>query len=330
MILVVTTEKGGLDRYSQELSKRLPVRTIRTRRYLGFKGNLGLLRTLRSVKEPLHLPNQHFGRFSFFLRVPFIITVHDLARFIFREEGGNFKERMGLLFDRMGIKRASFIIAVSENTKRDMVRLWGIPEERIEVIYNGIDRDVFKPCGKDSSPYILYVGSERPRKNLPRLLEAFREVKRFYPELKLVKVGREGRSPRFREMTVRKIRELGLEGDVIFTGDVDDGRLAKLYSEALLLVYPSLYEGFGLPPLEAMACGCPVCASNSSSIPEVVGDAGILFDPYSVEDMTRAILKVLSDNSLRRSLIERGFERASLFTWERTAEKTLELYGRIS
>ena len=329
MTLIVTTEKGGLDRYSQELSKRLPVKTLSTRRYLSLRENLKLLKTLRGIEGPIHFPNQHFGRFSLFVKNPFIITVHDLARFIFPEEAGNMKERLGLFLDRMGIRRASFIISISENTKRDIVRFWKIPEDKIEVIYNGIDRDKFKPRKVEPSPHIIYVGSERPRKNLVRLIEAFGEVKRVYPELKLVKVGGWGRSRVFREMTMKKIKELSLEDDVIFTGDVDDEKLSELYSSSLLLVYPSLYEGFGLPPLEAMACGCPVCASNTSSIPEVVGDAGVLFDPYSVEDMKNAIVKVLSDETFRRSLIEKGFERVSMFSWERTCEMTLNLYRRL-
>ncbi len=330
--LVVTQEKGGLDRYSQELAYRLPVETLESRRYLKLRESLALLRSLQAVKGLLHLPNQHFGRFAFFLKTPFIITVHDVARFRFRLAKEALSERLGLWLDRKGIGGAKLIIAVSKFTKRDLVELLRVPPEKVAVIYNGIDHGIFYPRDRKplKSPYLIYAGSERPRKNLGRLLEAFALVKKEFPDLKLVKVGQAGRDPRFRQSTLAKVEKLGLEKDVIFVGHLKDNKLAEYYSGALGLVYPSLYEGFGFPPLEAMACGCPVAASRTSSIPEVVGDAGLLFDPRNVEEMALMIKKLVSDEELRKRLISAGFEQSGKFSWEKAAEKTWRLYRHLA
>jgi len=329
--LLVTTEEGGLDRYSQELAKRLPVRRKETRRYLNFSDRFNLIRLLSSLNALVHLPNQHFGRFAFFLKAPFLITVHDIARFKFHFVREGLAEKLGLWLDRKGIKKADLVIAVSEYTKRDIVEFLGVPPEKIEVIYNGIDLEVFKPR-KDipfDFPYIMCVGSERPRKNLGRLLKAFTLIKKYFPGLKLVKVGTEGRSSDFRTRTLNQIAELGLEEDVIFVGHVEDKELSRYYSGALLLAYPSLYEGFGFPPLEAMACGCPVVASNTTSIPEIVGDAGVLFDPYEVDEIAEALRKVIEDEKLRKRIIEKGLNRVKRFSWDKTADQTYNLYQKV-
>lgn len=291
-----------------------------------------MLKALRTVKGLLHLPNQHFGRFALFLKTPFVITVHDVARFRFRLAEETPSERIGLWLDKKGIKGASLIIAVSQFTKRDLIELLKVPPDKVAVVYNGINHRVFYPREKKplGSPYLIYAGSERPRKNLGRLLEAFAKLKREFPELKLVKVGEGGRDPRFRQATLAKVKELGLEGEVNFVGHLRDDELAEYYSGALCMVYPSLYEGFGFPPLEAMACGCPVAVSRATSIPEVVGDAGLLFDPCNVEEMAEAIKRIITDEELRKKLIERGLERSKKFTWQRTAEKTWQLYRRLA
>ena len=310
----------------------LPVKQLATRRYLKLRENWSLLQALRAVRGLIHLPNQHFGRFAPFLKSPFVITVHDVARFRFRLAKETLSERVGLWLDKRGIKEASLIIAVSQFTKRDLIELLKVPPDKVAVVYNGINHRVFYPREKKplNSPYLIYAGSERPRKNLGRLLEAFAKLKREFPELKLVKVGEAGRDPRFRQSTLAKVRELGLEGEVLFVGHLRDDRLAEYYSGALCMVYPSLYEGFGFPPLEAMACGCPVAASRTTSIPEVVGDAGLLFDPRNVEEMTDAIRRIISDEELRKKLVEQGLERSKKFTWQRAAERTWQLYRRLA
>jgi glycosyltransferase involved in cell wall biosynthesis len=181
-------------------------------------------------------------------------------------------------------------------------------------------------------PYILYVGSERKRKNLERLLEAFALLKKSpdFNDLKLVKVGSPGRSETFRQMTLRKVKELGLDGEVLFVDShIADDQLSAYYSSARVLVYPSLYEGFGLPVIEAMACGCPVITSNVSSLPEIAGDAAFLVNPYDVRDICGAIARLLTDDRLRSEFVAKGKVRARIFSWEKTARKTMNLYRRV-
>jgi glycosyltransferase involved in cell wall biosynthesis len=175
---------------------------------------------------------------------------------------------------------------------------------------------------------ILYVGSEQPRKNLPVLLRAVSLVKESLQDILFVKVGR----PQWkgaREGLVVNLKNLGLERDVVFLDYVHEDELPLLYNRADVFVFPSLYEGFGLPPLEAMACGCPVVAAGTSSLPEVLGDAGVLVSPDDEEEMAGAILQILTDEALRAELSERGLARASGFTWAATARRTIETYLRI-
>jgi len=148
--------------------------------------------------------------------------------------------------------------------------------------------------------------------------------------LKLVKVGEAGRHIGYRRDTVKKLDNLGIRQDVIFVDHISESELSRYYHSAELLAYPSLYEGFGLPPLEAMCCGCPVVTTNSSSLPEVVGDAGILVDPYDVGGWVQAMKNVLTDDHLRIEMIRKGLERSKRFSWEKTARETLQVYGKVA
>jgi len=332
VVLIVTSEKSGIDRYSQEIAKRIDVSQIETRRYLSLKEGYQLARLIGRQSGIVHLPNQDFARYALFLNSPFIVTVHDLIRSCFSLSKERLSERLWLTLDKHYIKRASHIIAVSQHTKHDLMEYLKIPENRVSVIYNGIDHSIFKPYKVKilDSPYILYVGSERPRKNLRRLFEAFAKLKGEFPELKLVKAGAVGRSEGYRRNVMRKLASLGITQDVIFVDLVSELDLAHYYSSASLLVYPSLYEGFGLPPLEAMACGCPVVTSNTSSLPEVVGKAGIMVDPYDTDGLAQAMRQVLTDDKLRDDMVGRGLEQAKRFSWEETAEQTLEVYNKVA
>lgn len=332
MLLIVTSEQYGVDRYSQEIAKRLDVSQITTRRYLSLTQAYRLARLIHSQPDIVHLPNQHFARYALWLNRPFIVTVHDVARLWFSFDRETLRGRLLLKLDRRCIKRASHIIAASHCTKHDLVHYLNIPESRISVIYNGVDHNIFKPRPvSQRRPYILYVGSERRRKNLGRLLQAFARLKTEFPDLKLIKVGDPGRSPEFRNETMATIARLGLRvpQDVIFAGYVSQSALADYYSLAALLAYPSLYEGFGLPPLESMACGCPVVASRMSSLPEVVGDAGILVNPYDTSSLAEGMRRVLTDSELRRDLVIKGLKRARRFSWEETAELTRQVYNKV-
>ena len=337
IVLVVTTEQFGVDRYSQELARRLDVEELTVRRYLSLPEAYKLARLIAKQRSIVHLPNQHFARYTLFLNQPFIVTVHDLARLCIGFDPETISERILLKFDKRHIKKAAHIIAVSHHTKSDLIEQLKIPGDKITVIYNGVDQDVFKPrhtmphfLGQVETQYVLYVGSERPRKNLGRLFEAFALLKRDFPGLKLVKVGVPGRSERFRSKTMKELKRLGLIGEVIFPGYASDLDLARYYSAAALLAFPSLYEGFGLPPLEAMACGCPVVTSNTSSLPEVVGDAGVMVDPYDTAALARAIKQVLTDSELRNNLVAKGRERARRFSWQKTAQLTGRVYEKIA
>ena len=332
-IFIRTTENSGLDRYSQELAKLLPVKVISTGRYeLESDGHV-LVSTLKTLNEPVHFTNQHFGRISLATGLPFIVTVHDLERICFPFSRDESSENDNLRKDALAIKKSKLVIAVSENTKMDLVKYLGIPEEMIFVVHNGVDHEIFKPGTFTTSqfPYILYVGSERPRKNLLRLLEAFSIVKKsgVIADLKLIKIGSPGRHSSYRQDTLNKIKELGLDGEVIFIPHVPDELLVKYYSSAKALVYPSLYEGFGLPVIEAMASGCPVIASNNSSLPEVAGNAALLVDPLDVNDISSSITHLLTGPILGRTLVEKGLKRSLDFSWSDTAKKTLDLYHRI-
>ena len=331
-MLIVTTEASGVDKYSQEMAVRLGVKEVSTRRYLSFPDACRLSWVIRNEPDIVHLPNQNFARFALLRRNPYIVTVHDLIRFFFGFDHETLTERLWLRLDTWGIRRASHLIVPSHHTKGDLISYLKIPEDRISVIYNGLDHNVFKPVSAQTGyePYILYVGSERPRKNLGRLLEAFALLKKEFPELKLVKVGSRGRSERYRRNTLSRAISLGIAEDVVFVDHVSDEELAGYYSAAALLVYPSLYEGFGLPPLEAMACGCPVVASNTSSLPEVIGDAGIMVDPCDVPALAQAMRRVLSDSRLRGELVEKGLKRAQRFSWDRAAEQTWEVYRKVA
>lgn len=332
VVLIVTSEKSGVDRYSQEIAERLEVKKIESRRYLSLVEAYRLSRLLRRQDGIVHLTNQHFARYAFFLKAPYIVTVHDLVRCCFSFDRETVTERILLKLDTRYIKRASHIIAVSQHTKNDLIKHLKVPDNKISVVYNGVDHSVFKPYDIKllDKPYILCVGSERPRKNLDRLFEAFTRLKTEFSELKLVKWGHSGRHKKFRRDTVRKLDSLGIGRDVIFVDGTSRLDLAHYYSAAALLAYPSLYEGFGLPPLEAMACGCPVVTSNSSSLPEVMGGAGIMVNPYDADSLFRAMRRVLADNELRDDIIRRGLKQSRRFSWEKTAEETLEVYNKVA
>jgi glycosyltransferase involved in cell wall biosynthesis len=229
-------------------------------------------------------------------------------------------------------QRVQRIIAVSEFTRQRIIELLGVPAQKVVVIHNGVDAH-FSPrkpeeilaarraIGIESSPYLLCVGSLEPRKNLARLMEAWRAAQSMVPENVVLVVAGGGANPRvFGSALIQAIPPR-----VHFAGYVADEQLPALYSGALAVVYPSLYEGFGLPPLEAMACGVPVVTSMNTSLPEVVGEAAVLVDPESFESIKDGILRVVGSQELRDDLRQKGRARAAGFTWEHTARQTLEL-----
>jgi glycosyltransferase involved in cell wall biosynthesis len=266
-----------------------------------------------------------------------VLTIHDLIFLLFPEYHLPLNKWFLNRFVPIFVRRADAIIAISKCTKGDLIRYYSVPSEKIKVIYEGVDAR-FQPVTEPDAlarvraiyglpeRFILYVGTIEPRKNLSTLLEAYRLLREEGLEHRLIIVGRKGWL--YRDF-FQRLRRLGLEGEVIFPGFVSDEDLPALYSAADLFVFPSLYEGFGLPPLEAMACGTPVIASNSSSLPEVIGDAGIMVDPLDVGGLLRAIELVLRDERMRRGMRARGLKQAAKFSWERAAAMTMEVYQSV-
>lgn len=260
--------------------------------------------------------------------VPHVVTVHDLTPLSVPGDSPgsvklNYKYRLGKI-----LERTASIIAVSAWTRDDICRFYKIRPEKVHVIPLGYDRELFKPFnnlgplvsyGLQGIPYILAVGSEKPRKNLLRLVKSFGIMKNTSHHLVLA--GLHGTDAK--NLVFEHAAALGVKDRIKFIDYVKDEDLPILYSGATMFCYPSLYEGFGLPVLEAMACGTPVITSNTTSIPEVAGDAAVIVDPQNSEDIASAMDTVIDAPDLRASLQKAGLERVKLFSWEQTALKTL-------
>jgi glycosyltransferase involved in cell wall biosynthesis len=320
----------GVQRYTLELLRRFgdKVQAVTPKKDLfGIQGHLW---------EQLVLPYHSRGKLLFSpagsgpLSVARqVVTIHDVA-FIDHPEGFNpkFRAFYRFLVPRLAL-RVRAVITVSAFSRERLIEWAKILPSHVHAIHLGVDQR-FSPQQIDSierlrnalkipSPYyILSLGAIVPRKNLPRLLAAWERIQRELPqEVWLVVAGEKGKSIIFNDVKIQK-----LPPRVHLTGRVADEFLPTLYSGALAFVYPSLYEGFGLPLLEAMACGTPVLTSNVTAMPEVVGDAGLLVDPYDVEAIAHGIRRLVEDSALREELRKKGLERAKQFTWERTAELT--------
>jgi glycosyltransferase involved in cell wall biosynthesis len=223
----------------------------------------------------------------------------------------------------------SAIVAGSENTKQDIIKYYGIDPSRISVIYPGVDDFQFHFVPREcphQSPYILYVGNQYSYKNLVRLIEAFSRLTKHNQTHHLFLVGK--KDLLYYPVLESMVREFGLEPSVKFIDYLPNKELPLMYAQADLFVFPSLYEGFGLPAIEAMACGCPVVASDCASLPEVCGDAALYFSPTDVSDMARAISTVLEVPELRAQMIARGYKRVQEFKWEKTAKRYLALLSK--
>ncbi len=271
-------------------------------------------------------------------RAPNVITVHDLAFLLYPRFLTPDAARYYGQIDHAS-RSAAHIIAVSQSTKRDVTRLLGVPEDKVSVIYeaaNGSSQPMDKQQAQRrvhekfgiADEFILFVSTIEPRKNLPTLLAAYSKlIDQYKSAARLVIAGHKGWLTDEVDQAVEKYK---LADKVCFLGSVPNQDLAYLYNAARVLALPSFYEGFGLPPLEAMASGTPVIVSNVSSLPEVVGDAGLLVDPNDVDGWTVALHRVLSDNALRDELAAKGLKRAAHFSWERAARETLNVYNKVA
>ncbi len=268
-------------------------------------------------------------------KIKTVVTVHDIMLGLFPQWANRSCE-----IERSACRRADHLIAISENTRKDLVKTYGIPEEKITVIHYGMDHAVFFPIrDKDRldevrsryrlpKRFLLSTGPFEPRRNTEGLLEVFGSLCKE-EDLKDLHLVVPGRHNFYFDTVRRKISELRLDERVLLPGHIPHADLAAMYSLCDAFVYPSLYEGFGLTPLEALACGTPVVTSRVASIPEVVGDAAVLVDPKDSGDIKAAVLRVLRDNALRLELRARGPLRAKNFEWKTAAERTRALYRQI-
>lgn len=276
---------------------------------------------------------------------PVVVTVHDIVPYLTRRDPGmrvyrsRWEEWLDVLATR-ALRRADALIVDSAWTRETVTRVLIYPPERIRVVPLGVDPALFRPCTippdfdaryglNNRYRYVLYVGSENPRKNLPFLLRAFARLRQDMPNVRLVWVGAVQYLPQAHVLE-REIRELGLADAVLHFPAVPDEDLVLFYNRADLFVFPSLYEGFGLPVLEAMACGTPVVCSDAASLPEVADDAALRVSPSDEEGWAEAMHRALTDIHLREELRARGLERVRLFNWERTAEETLQVYREMT
>lgn len=283
----------------------------------------------------LHCPK---SAIPFLSPCPVVVTLHDLIP-LKHPETEKFSAR---LYWRLQIpiaaRRATYIITDSEHARQEILADFACPPEKVRPIMLGFDPRMLAPRKSEETDavlrkyglppeYLLYVGTIQPRKNLDTLIEGFARLKRGDDSgRKLVIVGRKGW---LYERLFARIKELALDTEIIFTGFVPDEDLPYIYDKATVFVYLSLFEGFGLPPLEAMACGVPVITSNTTSLPEVVGTAGITIDPTDVDGLTTALERVLDDSALAAGMREAGRARAQLFSWEAAARETLAIYTRV-
>jgi glycosyltransferase involved in cell wall biosynthesis len=272
-----------------------------------------------------------------FCPCPVVVSIHDLS-FEHLPQAFNRRSRTQLrLTVRHSARRAARILSLSEHTRRDIMETYGIERERIEAIPLAAPKH-FAPVEDNrelqrvrhtygiDGDYILSVGSIQPRKNLARLIKAYASLRGHYSADKLPKLVLAGKCAWLYDETLRALEESGIKNLIVLTGYVPESDLPALYTGALCFVYPSYFEGFGLPPLEAMKCGAPVVVGNRTSLPEVVGDAALTVDPFDIDAIAKAIKLLMDDSQLRAELSVKGQKRAAAFDWRETARRTLMVY----
>ena len=268
-----------------------------------------------------------------------VATVHDLGFLHYPETHRGADRRYLAWSTGWNVRQSTAVLADSQATRADLVREYGVAESKVHVVYLGRDESMVPVRDPETlervkvrygigQRYLLYVGTLQPRKNLGRVVEGFARLASAagMGDVQLVLAGKRGW---LYEDLLAQIGRVGLEGRVLFPGYVDDADLAALYSAALGYVFPSLYEGFGIPVLEAQACGVPVMTSNNSSLPEVAGDAALLVDPSDVDAIAEAMLRLATDETLRAELVERGYRNVKRFSWEKCARETLDVLESV-
>ncbi len=278
----------------------------------------------RSRSDLIH-GTYYLAKFHRPTTIPFVITVFDMIHERFPEQMAVGEEKIPGEKKRC-MQQADRVICISEHTRNDVIELAGIPKEKITVIHLGssFSPSTVLPIEKTpcASPFLLYVGNRGGVKNFIRVLRAYGQSARLSTEFRLLCFG----GGRFTPEELLTARDLGLDPEQLLHVAGDDRMLAKSYTHATALIYPSLYEGFGLPILEAMACDCPVLCSNTSSMPEVAGEAALFFDPLSVDEITACMETIVYSTSTRQRLVKAGRRRLAHFSWDRCAEETVKVY----
>jgi len=259
--------------------------------------------------------------------IPSVVTVLDMIHYVRPREIAFTKQLLWRALFPLSLRTADRIITISKGVGNEISEHFKWAASKVIPIHLGVDRELFRfvDCSRDAggAPFVLAVASISPHKNLDGLIRAFAKARQYLPKTRLVLVGMKTATY---EKLLKLINSLGLADVVEFTGRISDQALVKLYQTASVMIFPSFYEGFGLPILEAMACGCPLIASDYSTIREVAGKAAILANPADSDELARALIEVLSNKAVRRSLIEKGLDHVKTYTWEKTAEQTFIVY----
>jgi glycosyltransferase involved in cell wall biosynthesis len=308
-------------------------------KHYSFSEQLGFWRQLESYKFDLMI-FPHFNAPILYSR-PFVVTIHDLT--LHKFPGGKKRDIISKLAYRLLIhtvvRKAKHCFAVSENTKRDMMKYLKISSEKITVAYNGVSQrfspihDVdrlkkFRIKHQLPEKYILYTGVFRSHKNIERLIDAYAMCKKNHSEFQLSLVLAGPHDSASTDIPER-IKRYGLEKDIFLTGFFPEEEMQELYSASTAYIFPSLYEGFGIPPIEAMQCEVPVACSNTSSLPEVCGDAVLYFDPYNTKEISEALFQISNDEKLRKDLVEKGKKQSQKFSWKDMVFKMYGVYKRL-
>lgn len=266
-----------------------------------------------------------------------VATIHDMAMHTMEDKYTKSQVLVKKFFMKNTIRNSEKLICISKFTAEELKKYYpNVDESKIEIVYNGFEykpmnlkkewiKNVLKKFNIDKK-YLLYVGTISPHKNIDRLIEAFYKVREEGYDYKLVIAGKKGW---MYEDILNKSKKLGIEKDVVFTDYVTDEELEVLYTNANVFTFPSLYEGFGFPPIEAMARKVPVVSSKEGALGEVVGDAALICNAYDIEDIASKIIDVITDDKLRNKLIEKGINRSSYFSWQKTADQTYEIYEKV-
>ncbi len=356
-------QKTGTEYYSFNLIKNL-IKLDKKNKYLLYSRN-SLPQDLQNLPENFKTKIMYFPRFwtqirlsqEMFLNKPdllfvpahtipiihpkkTVITCHDVGFRNYPSSYSKFQLWHLEFTTKKAVKWAKKIITVSKSTKNDLINIYGAEPEQIEVVYEGFTNELYRPIEDDNKTkdilkkynipekYILFVGRLEERKNIPRLIHAFDNLRKEKGiKHKLVLVGKKGYKS---EQIIDVIDKLKLKDEVILSGYIPEQDLPYFFSGADLFIFPSLYEGFGIPILEAQACRCPVATSNISSMPEVAGEGAILFNPQKTDEIAQAIYKIISDNDLKNDLIEKGFNQIKKFSWQKCAQETLEVLEKAS